>query len=48
MQRQLLGINVDFNITGQLFITYSAFVKYLRKKYETVHKLCIDFLKTRL
>jgi len=48
MQRQILGINVDFNITGQLFITYSALFKHLRTKYETVHKLCIDFLKTRL
>jgi len=32
MQRKLLGvISVDFDTTGQLLITYSAFVKYLRK-----------------
>jgi hypothetical protein len=31
MQRKLLGINVDFDATGQLMIIYSAFIKYLRK-----------------
>jgi hypothetical protein len=30
MQRKLLGIfGVDFDVTGQLLIIYSAFVKYL-------------------
>jgi len=29
-------INVDFNATGQLFITYSAFVKYVRKSGNTM------------
>ena len=50
MQRKLLGIiNVEFNATGQLLIIYSAFVKYLRKKWEyneAMHQLCIDFKKT--
>jgi len=35
-------INVDFHKIGQLLITYSAFVKYLRKKWEyngAVHQL---------
>ena len=49
MQRKLLGIfNVDFDITGELLIIYSAFVKYLKKKWEynnTVHQLFIDFKK---
>jgi hypothetical protein len=32
MQRKLLGIiNVDFDVTGQMVIVYSAFVNYLRK-----------------
>ena len=32
MQRKVLGvISVDFDVTGQLLIIYSAFVKYLRK-----------------
>jgi hypothetical protein len=47
MQRKLLGIiSVDFDITGQLLIIYSAFIKYLRKKWEyneAVHQLFIDF-----
>jgi hypothetical protein len=31
-QRKLLGIiSVDFDVTGQLLITYSEFVKYLKK-----------------
>jgi hypothetical protein len=49
MQTKLLGIiNVDFDETGQLLIIYSAFVKYLRKKWEyneAVHQLFIDFKK---
>jgi len=49
MQRKLLGfINVDFDATDQLLIIYSAFVRYLRKKWEynkAVHKLFIDFKK---
>jgi hypothetical protein len=39
---------VDFDATGQVRITYSAFAKYLRKKWEiskAVHHLFID-LKT--
>ena len=46
---KLLGIiNVDFDTTGQLLFTYSAFVKYLRKKWEcneALHLLFIDFKK---
>jgi hypothetical protein len=41
-------INVDFDTTGQLLITYSAFVKHIRKKWESnesVHNLLIDFKK---
>jgi hypothetical protein len=35
MQRKLLEItNVDFDATYYLLIIYSAFVKYLRKKWE--------------
>ena len=51
MQRKSLGIiNVDFDATGQLLIiySYSAFVKYSRKKWEyneTVHQLFTDFNK---
>ena len=45
MQRKLLGIiSVDFDVTGQLLIIYSAFVKYLRKKWEyevAAHQLFI-------
>ena len=36
----------DLNATGQLLTTYSAFVKYLRKKWEhneAVHQFFIDF-----
>jgi hypothetical protein len=47
MQRKLLGIiNVDFDTKDQILIIYSAFVKYLRKKWEyneTVHQLFMDF-----
>ena len=49
MQRKLWGIiNVDSDAIGQLLITYSVFVKYLRKKWEhneAVHQLFIDFKK---
>ena len=37
---------MDFDTSGQLLITYFAFVKYLRKnRNESVHQLFIDFLK---
>ena len=39
---------MDFDTTGQLPITHSAFIKYLRKKWEynePVHHLFIDFNK---
>jgi hypothetical protein len=47
MQRKLLGIiNADFDVTGQLLIIYSAFIKYLRKKKrdynKAVHQLFMD------
>jgi hypothetical protein len=46
MQRKLLGIiSVDFDAVGQLLIIYSAFVKYLKKKWEyneAVYQLCIQ------
>jgi hypothetical protein len=48
MQWKLLGIiSVDFDVTGQLLVVYSAFVKYLKKwEYnEAVHQLFIDFKK---
>jgi len=49
MQRNLLGIiKVDFDATGQLLTIYSAFFKYLRKKWEyneAVHQLFINFKK---
>ena len=49
MQRKLLGIiNVDSDATGRLLIIYSAFGKYLKKKWEyneAVHQLFIDFKK---
>jgi hypothetical protein len=49
MQSKLLGIiTVDFNMTVQLLIMYSMFVKYLRKKWEyieAVHQLFIAFKK---
>jgi len=36
MHRKLLGIiSVDFEAAGQLLITESAFVKYLRKNWNT-------------
>src|SRR5215469_5086316 len=49
MRRKLLGIiSVDSDATGRLLIIYSAFVKYLRKKWEyneAVHQLFMDFKK---
>ena len=39
---------MDSDATGQLLIVYSAFVKYLKKKWEyneAVHQLFIDFKK---
>jgi hypothetical protein len=50
MQRKLLGIiSVDFDVTGQLLIIYSGFVRYLTEKWEynnkAVHQLIIDFKK---
>jgi len=49
MQKKLLGIiNVDFDATCQLLKIYSAFIKYLRKKWEyteAVNQLFIDFKK---
>jgi hypothetical protein len=41
----LLHFSVDFDITDQLLSTYSAFVRYWRKKWkynETVHQLFIN------
>ena len=44
MQKKLLGIiNVDSDATGRLLITYSAFVKYLRKN-GNIMKQCINCL----
>jgi hypothetical protein len=37
-------INVDFDATGQVLIIHSAFVKYLKRKWEqneAVHRLFI-------
>jgi len=49
MQRKLLGvIKMDLDATGQLLIIYSAYIKYLRKKWEyieAVYQLFIDFKK---
>jgi hypothetical protein len=39
---------VGFDVTDQLLIRFSAFVRYWRKKWEyndTVHQLSIDFKK---
>jgi len=45
MQRKLLGIiNVDFDATGQLLITYFAFVKYTREKNGNTMKQFIGCL----
>jgi hypothetical protein len=44
---KLLGItSAGFNVTDQLLIRFSAFVRYWKKKWEyneTVHQLFIDF-----
>jgi len=49
MRRKLSGIIiVGFNATGRILIIYSAFTKYLRKKWEyseEVHQLFIDLKK---
>jgi hypothetical protein len=40
--------SVGFDVTDQLLIRFSAFVRYGRKKWEyneTVHQLFIDFKK---
>jgi len=46
---EIIGIiNVDFDTTGQLLIIYSAFIEYLKKKWEyneAVHHLLTDFKK---
>jgi hypothetical protein len=46
---KLLGIiNVGSDIMDQLLITFSAFIRYWKKKLEykeTVHQLFIDFKK---
>jgi hypothetical protein len=45
---RLAPYNVDFDAAGQLLIIYSAFVKYLRKKWEydeAVYELFIDLKK---
>ena len=42
-QRKLLGIvNVDFDATGQLLIVYYAFLKYLRKIWNTTKHCTIS------
>jgi len=42
-KRRLLGIvTVDFNEMGQLLIIYFGFVRYLRKKGNTMRQ-CIEF-----
>ena len=44
VQRKLLGIiNEDFDATGLLLVTYCAFIKYLRKIWNTM-KQCITYL----
>jgi len=47
MQKTLSGTTkVDFDTTGQLLITYSAFIKYVGKKLEhkeAMLQLFIDF-----
>jgi hypothetical protein len=46
---RLLGtISVDFDVTEQLLIRFSVFVRYRKKKWEyneTVHQLFTDFKK---
>jgi len=47
MQRKFLVIiSVDFDATGQLLIVYSAFVKYLKKKWEYNEAMHQLFIKT--
>jgi len=44
----LENVSVDFDATGQLLTIYSAFVKYLSKKWgndEAVYRLFMDFKK---
>jgi hypothetical protein len=49
---KLLGtISVDYDVTDQLMMKFSAFVRYWRKTFEyseTVHQLFIDFKKAYL
>jgi hypothetical protein len=48
MQRTLLGIiNMDFEATDQLLITYSIFVVVEKKweYYDALHQLFLDFKK---
>jgi hypothetical protein len=46
---EIIGdIKVDFEETGQLLITYSAFIKFLRKKWECnepVYQLILDLTR---
>jgi hypothetical protein len=43
---EIIGIiSVDFDVTGQLLIIYSAFVKYLRKNGNTMRQ-CLSYLQT--
>ena len=47
MQKKIIGfINVDCDLTGQLLIIHSAFVKYLRKNGRNTMKQCISCLYT--
>jgi hypothetical protein len=49
LRKLLVIITVDFDATGQLFVLYLSFVKYLRKKWEfskALHPLYIHFKKT--
>jgi hypothetical protein len=46
MQRKLLGIiSKNFNTTGKLLITYSAFIKYLRKNLYMDFKKAYDSIR---
>jgi hypothetical protein len=48
MQRKFLGImSVDFDVRGQLLITYSAFVKHVLQKKKGFTKMqCIRYFQT--
>jgi len=49
MPRKLLGtIGVEFDVTDNIVIIYTAFVKYVRRIgiNEEVHQIFIDFRKT--